>query len=393
MCCVQDLSAKKEGKKAERRKREEEEKRKKVALLKSNAAKQLKAVNARRVLAGAGAGAGAGTGEGVGAGAGAGAGGTSAGVEGSAAFAPRVRNRRREEQRKRMKLLPPVDADKDEVFYFGQYMLFCHETYSVPSAPKLSAALLKGGLDSEDICFLCKDGGDLIECDYKHGGQKGANGAAAAACNCLKVYHEYCLSYIVPDDEDTQWCCPRHFCDSCGAKEVHFMCIYCPIAICKNCPENFVATYGLQDYLPVPRRVAQSKTAKSLVDEYGNRDTDIQLVVCETCIGHAKKVVSRGEVKAALALDLSSMSKFPGIVSGVKKQTVNSGARQRQRSGAAAAAAAAGGGGLSGPIKSAASAAVLPSPLARSALDDYDKVSRKEVSCEKCMACVTVYLL
>lgn len=36
--------------------------------------------------------------------------------------------------------------------------------------------------ESEDVCFCCKDGGDVIECDWK-----GMNGAFA---RCPKVYHE-----------------------------------------------------------------------------------------------------------------------------------------------------------------------------------------------------------
>lgn len=133
----------------------------------------------------------------------------------------------------------------------------------------------------------------------------------------------------------------------------------------------------------MPRRTTQSKT-KGLVDEYGSRETDIQLVVCETCIGHAKKVVSRGEVNAALALDLSKMRKFPGSVSGVKKQTLNTGARQRDRARTGAGAGAGASGGQGSQMKPGTS---LPSPLARSALDDYDKVRHE--ACEKCVACVT----
>lgn len=36
--------------------------------------------------------------------------------------------------------------------------------------------------ESEDVCFCCKDGGDVIECDWR-----GMNGAFA---RCPKVYHE-----------------------------------------------------------------------------------------------------------------------------------------------------------------------------------------------------------
>ena len=36
--------------------------------------------------------------------------------------------------------------------------------------------------ESENVCFCCKDGGDLIECDWK-----GVNDAFE---RCPKVYHE-----------------------------------------------------------------------------------------------------------------------------------------------------------------------------------------------------------
>ena len=83
---------------------------------------------------------------------------------------------------------------------------------------------------TDDVCFLCKDGGDLIECDdSKH-----------KLCDkrkrCKKVYHSYCLSYIVEDD-GRDWRCPRHFCDACGSSTLKYICKYCPLSICKSCPQ------------------------------------------------------------------------------------------------------------------------------------------------------------
>ena len=43
---------------------------------------------------------------------------------------------------------------------------------------------------TDDICFLCKDGGELIECDWRCYSAK--NGE-----RCLKCYHAYCLDYEV----------------------------------------------------------------------------------------------------------------------------------------------------------------------------------------------------
>ena len=77
---------------------------------------------------------------------------------------------------------------------------------------------------TDDVCFLCKDGGDLIECDDS---------------KCRKVYHSYCLSYFVEDD-GRDWRCPRHFCDYCGSVNLKYVCKFCPMSICKNCPTAMV---------------------------------------------------------------------------------------------------------------------------------------------------------
>ena len=83
---------------------------------------------------------------------------------------------------------------------------------------------------TDDVCFLCKDGGDLIECDdFKH---KNCDKKR----RCKKVYHSYCLSYAVEDD-DKEWKCPRHFCDSCGGVNLKYICKFCPLSICKSCPQ------------------------------------------------------------------------------------------------------------------------------------------------------------
>ena len=86
---------------------------------------------------------------------------------------------------------------------------------------------------TDDVCFLCKDGGDLIECDdlkSKH---------CDSRKRCKKVYHSYCLSYVVEDD-GRDWRCPRHFCDYCGTVNLKYVCKFCPMSICKACPAAMV---------------------------------------------------------------------------------------------------------------------------------------------------------
>ena len=239
---------------------------------------------------------------------------------------------------KRLKL-PPVNTQHDDAYYFGQYLSFCRETYDVPSATEISKARAVGQLQSEDICFLCKDGGDLIECDFKHpaptsssakGGKGKAKGESEAGsslcCPCLKVYHEYCLNYAVGDEE---WRCPRHFCDSCGSKAVFYMCKYCPIAICERCPGKFSSTYGLRDFLAVPRRIDKLKS--SLRDEVGAQNQDIQLIVCATCIKSITKAVERGDVEPSFAVDTKKIKQFPLTPSG--SSSAGSGKERKKSSG------------------------------------------------------------
>ncbi|TDH66262.1 hypothetical protein CCR75_001852 [Bremia lactucae] len=82
--------------------------------------------------------------------------------------------------------------------------------------------------ESEDVCFCCKDGGNVIECDWK-----GINNAFA---RCPKVYHEECLGYSVPDGKT--WVCPRHRCQDCGIIARN-SCRFCVTSYCdEHLPEE-----------------------------------------------------------------------------------------------------------------------------------------------------------
>ena len=167
----------------------------------------------------------------------------------------RRRSSKKDDEADNNVILPPVNTVLDEVDYFGQYVQFYD---------KQCCQIAEGGElpnCTEDVCFLCKDGGDLLECDDKKGKKK---------LRCKKVYHQYCLTYEVDDDQD--WKCPRHFCDICGSTNLKYVCKYCPVSICTDCPEEFVQRYGLARYLEVDR------------PDTKEFDKTMTVIVCQSCL-------------------------------------------------------------------------------------------------------------
>ncbi|XP_077136304.1 histone-lysine N-methyltransferase NSD2 isoform X2 [Ranitomeya variabilis] len=86
--------------------------------------------------------------------------------------------------------------------------------------PKRRKTKGEGKKESEDYCFRCNDGGELILCDRKL---------------CTKTYHLSCLDLSKPPFG--KWDCPWHHCDVCGKASVSF-CSVCPNSFCKSHHED-----------------------------------------------------------------------------------------------------------------------------------------------------------
>uniref|UniRef100_A0A3P8Z936 Nuclear receptor binding SET domain protein 2 n=1 Tax=Esox lucius TaxID=8010 RepID=A0A3P8Z936_ESOLU len=94
------------------------------------------------------------------------------------------------------------------------------------------------GKKSEDECFRCGDGGQLVLCDKK---------------SCTKAYHLSCLDRT--KRPFGRWDCPWHHCDVCGKLSEAF-CQLCPNSFCKNHQEG-----ALRPWAPTGQLCCQDLTS------------------------------------------------------------------------------------------------------------------------------------
>jgi hypothetical protein len=109
---------------------------------------------------------------------------------------------------------------------------------------------------TEDLCFVCKDGGELFVCDRE---------------GCGKVYHEGCL--LKPASME-RWECPRHMCIHCGDKALTWACLYCPYSCCGECAPAFLLADDLTD-----------NVMKFISHEL---DVEVNYIVCRDCSSKAR---------------------------------------------------------------------------------------------------------
>ena len=198
--------------------------------------------------------------------------------------------------------LPPVNTDLDECYYFSQYV----DSLRYDNGFAEHSEHVEGA--SEDFCFLCKDGGELIECDH---------GKSTTACR--KVYHDYCIGYEIPDDLET-WICLRHYCACCGAEAVEYQCHYCPISCCRKCFHAWNVKNKYKEYAEIShgsyvsvhksrkaKRKAQRKKTSNPVSSH------VVNVVCGSCLVMFDKCYAKGQLNKS-DFDSRALRKVSGLI-------------------------------------------------------------------------------
>jgi hypothetical protein len=184
------------------------------------------------------------------------------------------------------KKLPPVDKTHDETYYFSQYVAFVDTPLSFGSKNNLSISNFKSymnKLNTEDFCFLCKDGGELVECDCNRNDVNK---------HCRKVYHNYCLGFEVHNNSEFK--CARHYCAFCGddskAKLIYY-CKYCPNSFCRDCISEWLKLPASTGKYCIPPSVCPNKSSivniNNLLEK--SKDKATTYIICGPCMSMVAK--------------------------------------------------------------------------------------------------------
>jgi hypothetical protein len=184
----------------------------------------------------------------------------------------------------------PREEKKDAVDFYSLYhkdMLSKYIVNSFQQKGKLGRSKLKKNLRTveESVCFWCKDGGSVITCDCTPNFDKTKN----KKLRCSKVYHDICLGFKVPEEEEA-WNCPRHFCKLC-ADYAKYLCISCPTSFCKK----HVFEDGKKSFFtPVQVNAWDQKEKYTGKRKY---------VICNCCANNECEGLKRGLIKRPLPRD------------------------------------------------------------------------------------------
>ncbi|KAJ8388273.1 hypothetical protein AAFF_G00135340 [Aldrovandia affinis] len=113
----------------------------------------------------------------------------------------------------------------------------------------------EGRKPSEDECFRCGDGGQLVLCDKK---------------SCTKAYHLSCLDRT--KRPFGRWDCPWHHCDVCGKNSEAF-CQLCPNSFCKAHQEG-----ALRIWAPTGQWCCQEHEDMELCPILDRREAEVPFI-------------------------------------------------------------------------------------------------------------------
>ncbi len=195
-----------------------------------------------------------------------------------------MKKRRKIDKSKKPEPILQINTTLDAVDYFAAYANAYNERYSKASRlrPKRRKVV------EEDVCFMCKDGGDLVGCDCTPAFRTKIKPRDKQLV-CQKLYHQECLGFSIPKHE-MHWTCPRHFCTQCG-NYGKYLCLYCPISFCKSCTSKV------------------NKLEHLYIDAWdqGRKYTGARsYVICSNCTRLEKTALQRGIIKTKVRRRISN---------------------------------------------------------------------------------------